>query len=108
VKKHPIFKGLKLPGGANAEYWHDRGEYFWSKSGGYADSIFEKLYSSLKKEKWKLVDESATNSPDGNVFGRGIHYQKGNHILSASSSLGCTKYDNFYSVNVKVRRDVQN
>jgi hypothetical protein len=99
--KHPIFKGLALPGGEKAEHNHIEGTYSWHKHGGYADKVKAKLNASLPKAGWKKVESTQHGSPDGSVMGHGHHYRKGDHILKSGSSFGSVKYDNFHQISIE-------
>lgn len=101
IPKHPIFKGLALPGGEKAEHNHIEGTYSWHKHGGYADNVKKKLYDSIPKAGWKKVEDTSHGSPDGSVMGGGTHYRKGDHILKTGSSYGSVAYDNFHHISIQ-------
>lgn len=98
--KHPIFKGLALPGGKGVFHDHETGTYHWSKHGGYAHNTMAKLSASLHKAGWKKVDASSHATPDGSYMGSGTHHEKGQHTLKMSSTYGNVKSDNSHYVHI--------
>lgn len=102
--KHPIFKGLALPGGKESDHDHENGHYTWHKHGGYAQNTMLKLSSSLPKAGWKKVDASSHASPDGSYMGHGKHYTKGDHTLKMSSTFGNVKSDNSHYIEVRHKK----
>jgi len=96
-------KGLKLPGGQNAYISSYGGveEYSWSKRGGYADGVLDKLRSSLRTARWKQSDSNGFGNPDGSVMGNSNYWTKGGWIVGITESYGGIKWDNNFYVTMK-------
>lgn len=97
-------KGLKLPGGANAmvnSWGGGREEYSWSKRGGYADKVLQKLRESLRKARWTMSDSKGFAVPDGSVMGGTCYWTKGGWIVTISESYGGVKWDNSFRVDLR-------
>jgi len=100
-------KGVKLPGGVDAEVnsWGGRETYHWSKHGGYADNVMRKLRDSLRKMRWKQTDHKGFAVPDGSVIGGTDFWSKGGWIISIGESYGGIKWDNSFHVSMSKIED---
>lgn len=99
--KHPIFSGLKLPGGKEARFNHDKGEYYWQKRGGYIHSSRKSAVVSAEASGWNPGSITPTGNADGSQMGHDTMFHKGEHQLKISSSIGHTKSDNWHTITVK-------
>lgn len=103
-------KGLKLPGGQNADVtsaadvtkWGGEENYSWSKRGGYADTVMEKLRGSLRKARWTMSDHKGFAVPDGSFVGGTNYWTKGGWVVAASETYGGVKWDNSFSVTLRL------
>ena len=110
-----MVKRLGLPGGACASLYPNRlsipegtrwdpTRYEWRKRGGYADAIFTKVYTGIKKNGFKEVGTDGFSSPDGSVVRNGDQYVKGRWRLELSKSFGVTKSDNYFDITLEEAR----
>jgi hypothetical protein len=95
-------KGLKLPGGQDAEIntWGGEETYHWSKRGGYADKKMQSLRDSLRKARWVRSDHKGFAVPDGSVIGGTDYWTKWGWVVSISESYGGIKWDNSFGVSL--------
>lgn len=100
-------KGLKLPGGQDAEVhtYGDSESYSWYKRGGYADKKLRALRDSLRKMRWKQTDSKGHAVPDGSFIGSTQYYAKSGWVVSVSENYGGIKWDNSFSVNLSKAKE---
>ncbi len=97
-------KGLKLPGGENADVFTHGGvsSYSWHKRGGYADKVLEKLHASLRTKRWKAAGRNGSGTPDGSFIGHGEAFERNGWRLTIHETYGGVKWDNSFSIELKL------
>lgn len=96
-----VGKTLKLPGGKDAQVADAGDSYNWTQRGGYANNKLSDVANAAEAAGFVKQDTKHTGNPDGSVMGSGTTYVKEGWSLTLDSSIGQTKYDNYWTIRLK-------